>query len=170
MNNYNTVVNGWQALVIMGPGILAFAASCVASYVSLKNKGLLDKNAKITNETREKVNNVNINQKSMHDLINSRQTELIDIVKKSSFAEGVIEGLKRDQTFTVDSIFDGLKNKELITIEKEKQVKMVIKEAIITKDKLINEALIAKLKLDQDINDIKNKLIYELNENLINER
>ncbi len=66
MNDPPLVMNGWQALVIIMPGVMAFLGTLVTAYFAYK----------------------------LRIEVNHRLTELVEVTDRSARAEGMVEGTK----------------------------------------------------------------------------
>jgi hypothetical protein len=167
---YKYVINGWQALIIIGPSVLAFFGTILTAFMSGKNKQSIDEVKKEATIATKKIDNINVRQEVMHDAINSQQAGLIDAIKKAAYAEGVIDGIKKEQLHMTAVIADELVKKELINKDRVDEAAKIIAAAILAKDMLIEEAKLNKERMDKEIITIKENILHELNKKLIRDK
>jgi hypothetical protein len=136
--DYSYVINGWQVLAIMGPSILSIIAIII--------KGFFDKQNQIRVNT--KIENIADKQDIQHNKTNGRFDELIESVKKTSYALGMSEGVKNEQLRLENKLARALEgHAELINDAKIASEKLII-DAKIASNKLITDAKITKEKLN----------------------
>jgi hypothetical protein len=160
------ITNIFQLLAIVIPSGFAL----LTAYLQTKSKKSID-DVKVTQtKNTEKIEDISTKQEVIHDAINSQQRGLIEAIKKASYAEGLLDGIKRDQTVIINSIMTELIHNDLIKKEQEISVEKIIDAAILAKDTLAKEAKINKERLSAEISKIKEDIFDELNKKFMKDR
>lgn len=177
-NDASTINNIYSLLAVIVPSVCTIAGTIIVSLISNRNKKSIDNAAKETTtkidevkiETTAKLDNINSRQEVMHDAINSQQAGLVDAIKKAAYAEGIIDGIKKEQLHMTTVIADELIRKDFIKKDQEVDAAKIIAAAILAKDTLIQEASMTKQQLDLNITRMKEDIIHDLNKKLIRDK
>lgn len=172
------IKNIYSLLATIVPPALTIMGTIIIALITNRNKKSIDEAKKDTTEkldevrkvTTTKLDDINSRQEVMHDAINSQQAGLIDAIKKAAYAEGVIDGIKKEQLHMTVAISDELIRKDFIKKDQEVEAAKIIAAAILAKDTLIQEANINKQQLDSNITRIKEDIIHDLNKKLIRDK
>ena len=170
-NDASSINNIYSLLAVIVPSVTTILGTMIVAYFQNRNKKETTvKLDEVKKETTDKLDNINSRQEVMHDAINSQQTGLLDAIKKAAYAEGVIDGIKKEQLHMTTVIADELIRKDFIKKDQEVDAAKIIAAAILAKDTLIQEASMTKQQLDLNITRMKEDIIHDLNKKLIRDK
>jgi len=177
-NDASAINNIYSLLAVIVPSVTTILGTMIVAYFQNRNRKSIDNAAKDTTikldevkkETTTKLDDINSRQEVMHDAINSQQAGLVEAIKKAAYAEGVIDGIKKEQLHMTTVIADELIRKDFIKKDQEVDAAKIIAAAILAKDTLIQEASMTKQQLDMNITRMKEDIIHDLNKKLIRDK
>ena len=179
--NPSDINNIYSLLAVVVPSVTTILGTVIVALISNRNKKAIEETKKDTTEkldevkkeatiATQKIDNINTRQEVMHDAINSQQSNLIAAIRKSAYAEGIIEGIKKEQSHMAQNIIDELNKNELIKQDQQAEAAKIINNAVAAKDKLIEEAILTKQQLDANIIKLKEDILHELNQKLLRDK
>jgi hypothetical protein len=163
----SAITNIYALLGVIIPSVTTILGTVIITYLQSKTRKSVDD---VKEETTRKLDSIDSKQIILNDAVNVQQTGLIEAIRKTSYAEGLLDGLRKDQMTIINSIMDELIKKEIVKKEQEVNIEKIIQEVINVKNTILNEAKANKEKLEADIIKIKNNIIQELNERLIRDK
>jgi hypothetical protein len=166
-NDASAITNIYALLAVVIPSVTTILGTVLVAFLQNKTKKSIDVGKE---ETTKKLDSINSKQVILHDAVNVQQPGLVEAIRKASYADGLLEGLRKDQMVNMNSIIDELIRKDIIKKEQEVNTEKIIQEAINAKKTLLSEAKANKEKLESDIIKMKNSIIQELNERLIRDK